>query len=32
MKYGFFDDTNREYIIDHPDTPTPWVNYLGSLE
>lgn len=32
MKYGFFDDTNREYVIDHPDTPTPWVNYLGSPE
>ncbi len=32
MKYGFFDDTNREYIIDRPDTPRPWVNYLGSPE
>lgn len=32
MKYGYFDDTNREYVIDRPDTPTPWVNYLGSPE
>ena len=32
MKYGNFDDTNREYVIDRPDTPAPWVNYLGSPE
>lgn len=32
MKYGYFDDKNREYIIDRPDTPMPWVNYLGSPE
>ena len=32
MKYGYFDDTNREYVIDRPDTPAPWVNYLGSPE
>ena len=32
MKYGYFDDTNREYIIDRPDTPAPWVNYLGDPE
>lgn len=30
MKYGYFDDINREYVIDRPDTPAPWVNYLGS--
>ncbi len=30
MKYGYFDDLNREYVIDRPDTPSPWVNYLGS--
>lgn len=29
MKYGYFDDKNREYVIDRPDTPAPWVNYLG---
>lgn len=29
MKYGYFDDQNREYVIDRPDTPSPWVNYLG---
>ncbi len=32
MKYGHFDDANREYVIDCPDTPAPWVNYLGSPE
>ena len=32
MKYGYFDDVNREYVIDRPDTPAPWVNYLGSPE
>ena len=30
MKYGYFDDKNREYVIERPDTPAPWVNYLGS--
>ena len=29
MRYGHFDDTNREYIIEQPDTPLPWINYLG---
>lgn len=32
MRYGYFDDINREYVIDRPDTPDPWVNYLGSPE
>ena len=32
MKYGHFDDTEREYVIERPDTPAPWVNYLGSPE
>ena len=32
MKYGYFDDNNREYVIERPDTPAPWVNYLGSPE
>ncbi|QEN08342.1 glycosyl transferase [Oceanispirochaeta crateris] len=30
MKYGFFDDHNREYVITSPATPYPWINYLGS--
>ena len=30
MKYGYFDDANREYVITTPDTPLPWINYLGS--
>ena len=32
MKYGYFDDNNREYVIERPDTPAPWVDYLGSPE
>ena len=32
MRYGTFDDAAREYVIDRPDTPAPWVNYLGSPE
>jgi cellobiose phosphorylase len=27
--YGSFDDTRREYVITRPDTPLPWLNYLG---
>ncbi len=30
MRYGFFDDSRREYVITRPDTPLPWINYLGS--
>ncbi|HEY1253252.1 MAG TPA: hypothetical protein VGF01_00575, partial [Terracidiphilus sp.] len=29
MKYGHFDDKRREYVITQPDTPLPWINYLG---
>ena len=32
MKFGYFDDNKREYIIDTPATPLPWINYLGSNE
>lgn len=32
MQYGCFDDKEREYVITCPDTPAPWVNYLGSPE
>ena len=32
MKYGFFDDKAREYVITNPRTPFPWINYLGSQE
>jgi len=28
MKYGYFDDENREYVITRPDTPEPWYNYI----
>ena len=30
MKYGHFDDQNREYVITNPKTPYPWINYLGN--
>ncbi len=30
MQYGYFDDAHREYVITRPDTPYPWINYLGS--
>ncbi len=29
MRYGYFDDKRREYVITRPDTPLPWINYLG---
>ena len=32
MKYGYFDDQAREYVITNPATPGPWANYLGSPE
>ena len=32
MKYGYFDENKKEYVITRPDTPAPWVNYLGSPE
>ena len=30
MKFGFFDDVEREYVINNPKTPWPWINYLGN--
>ncbi len=30
MRYGYFDDHRREYVVTQPDTPLPWLNYLGS--
>ncbi|ELI6425389.1 N,N'-diacetylchitobiose phosphorylase [Vibrio harveyi] len=30
MKYGYFDNENREYVITRPDVPAPWTNYLGT--
>ena len=30
MKYGYFDDKAKEYVITTPHTPLPWINYLGS--
>lgn len=32
MKYGFFDDNNKEYVITTPKTPLPWINYLGCTD
>ena len=30
MRYGHFDDEHREYVIETPETPLPWINYVGS--
>ena len=30
MKFGYFDDARREYVVTTPATPLPWINYLGS--
>src|SRR5438876_7484882 len=30
MRFGYFDDVNKEYVITTPQTPYPWINYLGS--
>ncbi|MEM7152838.1 MAG: glycosyl transferase [Myxococcota bacterium] len=32
MRFGHFDDERREYVIETPQTPYPWINYLGSEE
>lgn len=32
MKFGHFDDANKEYVITDPKTPYPWINYLGTQE
>ena len=32
MKFGYFDDPAREYVITTPKTPLPWINYLGSRD
>jgi cellobiose phosphorylase len=30
MRFGYFDDLHSEYVIERPDTPLPWINYLGN--
>ena len=32
MRFGYFDDDAREYVITTPKTPYPWINYLGTQE
>src|SRR5512142_1079387 len=32
MQFGYFDDDKREYVITRPDTPLPWINYLGNRD
>ncbi|MDZ7723042.1 MAG: glycosyl transferase [candidate division KSB1 bacterium] len=32
MKFGYFDDNKKEYVITNPRTPYPWINYLGSQD
>jgi cellobiose phosphorylase len=31
MRYGYFDDAAREYVITNPRTPVKWINYVGTL-
>jgi cellobiose phosphorylase len=31
MKYGYFDDPNKEYVLTTPKTPIKWINYVGTL-
>lgn len=30
MQYGYFNDNKKEYVIQNPKTPLPWINYLGN--
>lgn len=32
LKFGYFDNKRKEYVITRPDTPTPWINYLSNSE
>ncbi len=32
MQFGYFDDEKKEYVITRPDTPLPWLNYLGNQD
>lgn len=32
MKFGYFDDASKEYVIQTPKTPYPWINYLGTKD
>lgn len=32
MRFGYFDDASREYVITTPRTPLPWINYLGNQD
>ena len=32
MRFGHFDDKNKEYVITNPATPWPWINYLGESD
>ncbi len=32
MKFGYYDDKAREYVITNPRTPWPWINYLGNKD
>ena len=32
MKFGYFEDAAKEYVITTPTTPQPWINYLGNAD
>ncbi|MGB8644228.1 MAG: N,N'-diacetylchitobiose phosphorylase [Anaerolineae bacterium] len=29
MRYGYFDNEHQEYVVERPDVPVSWTNYLG---
>ena len=32
MRYGYFDNENREYVIERVDLPVSWTNYIGTRD
>lgn len=32
MRYGYFDNEHREYVIERVDTPVSWTNYIGTKD
>jgi N,N'-diacetylchitobiose phosphorylase len=32
MRFGYFENKSKEYVIETPNTPRSWSNYLGSIE
>ncbi|MFA6341525.1 MAG: glycosyl transferase [Fibrobacteraceae bacterium] len=32
LRFGYFDDANKEYVLTTPATPIKWCNYVGTME